>query len=525
MHGRSRNLWGLALALAASLALLLALVVAGCGDDESGELASAAPPDAPFYAEFALRPEGEQAQAIEEFAERVAGIDDPGAAIVAELDASLADEGVDATYADDIEPWLGDRGALFVRSFEGLDEAAMTPEAAVMIEVTDADAAQEFIGRAAAADSEGDEQERSYGDFDYRLDAEGTAVGLIDDFLAFGPEDAFKVAVDAFEGESLAESEDYSQRTEALGDDLLAAAYLEPGAAIEAAIASEDVDPQSARLLKPLLGGPLSDPLAIGLSATAQTAGLDFVSMVDGQEDIATDSALIEGLPAGSWLAVGVPDLGAALERTLDQLANSGLPGAGSIRKGVRAATGFDLRADSFGWLGDASAFVEGTSAPGFTAGLIAEISDPEGPRELLEPVQAFAERDSGLRSAGPPEGAEYGFSLGLPGLGGGAEAGVLGDRLVGVFGGTLAQALEPESELGGDPRYRAAVESLGEDFPPGLYVHLPSFFEVAEQGGSATDPDYRAAIPYLDAFESLAAGTRIDDELAVTRVTVSLAE
>ena len=55
--------------------------------------------------------------------------------------------------------------------------------------------------------------------------------------------------------------------------------------------------------------------------------------------------------------------------------------------------------------------------------------------------------------------------------------------------------------------------------------MHLPSFFEVAEQGGSAADPDYRAAIPYLDAFESLAAGTRIDDELAVTRVTVSLAE
>jgi Protein of unknown function (DUF3352) len=525
LHGRSRNLGGPALALAASLALLLALA-AGCGDDGSAELASAAPPDAPFYAEFALRPEGEQTEAIERFTERVAGIDDPGGAIVAELDDSLADEGVDATYEDDIEPWLGDRGALFVRSFESLDEVAMTPEVAVMIQVTDADAAQEFIDRAAAADSEDGVEERTYGEFDYVLAGEGTAVGLIDDsLLALGPEDAFKVAVDAFEGESLAESEDYGLRTDALGDDLLGFAYLEPGAAIEAAIASEDLDPRSARLLKPLLGGPLSDPLAIGLSATAQTASLDFVSRVDGQEDIATEAALIEGLPAGSWLAVGVPDLGAALEQTLDQLANSGLPGAGSIRKEIRAATGFDLRADSLDWLGDASAFVEGTSVPGFTAGLIGEIDDPEGPRELLERVRAFVERDSGLRSAAPPEGADYGFSLGLPSLGGGAEAGVLGDRLVGVLGGTVARALEPESELGSEPGYEAAVESLGEDVPPGLYVHLPSFFEVAEQGGSAADPDYRAAKPYLDAFESLAAGTTIDDELALTRVTVSLAE
>jgi hypothetical protein len=524
LHGRSRQSGGWALALAASLAALLALLAAGCGDDGSADLASAAPPDAPFYAEFALRPEGEQAEAVQQFAKRVAGIDDPAGAIVAELDDSLADEGVDATYEDDIEPWLGDRGALFVRSFEGLDETAMAPEAAVMIEVTDADGALDFIDRAAAADSEGDE-ERTYRDFDYLLDGEGTAVGLIDDLLAFGPENAFKVAVDAHEGESLAESEEYTQRTEALGGDLLASAYLEPGAAIEAAMASEDLDAESARLLEPLLGGPLSDPLAIGLSATAQTARLDFVSMLDSQEDIATDAALIEGLPAGSWLALGAPDLGAALERTLDQLANSGLPGAGSIRKAVRAATGLDPRGHSLGWLGDVSAFVEGTSVPGFTVGLIAEISDPEGPRELLERVEAFAERESGRRSAAPPPGADYGFSFGLPGLGGGAEAGVFGDRLVGVLGGTVAQALEPESELGDDPGYQAAVEPLGEEFPPGLYLHLPSFFAVAEQGGSANDPDYRAARPYLDAFEALVAGTRIDDELAVTRVTVSLAE
>jgi Protein of unknown function (DUF3352) len=513
------------LALAASLAFFLpGAALVGCRDGEDSELASLVPPDVPLYAEVVLRPEGDQAEAIESFAERVAGIDDPAAAIAAELDSSLADDGVDATFAEDIEPWLGERGAVFVRSFEGLDSRSMDPEAAVLVEVSDADAAQDFIDETLAAESEGDVEERSHGDVDYQLDG-NTAVGLIEDFLVFGSEDAFRVAVDAFEGESLAESEDYTRPTEGLGDDLLASAYVEPGAAIEAAIASEDLDPGRARLLDPLLGGPLSDPVAIGLTSTPDAAGLEFASIVDGQEDIATDPSLIEALPAGSWFAVGVPAAGDALARFLDQLAHGGLPGSGSIRQAIRNATGFAPRPGSLDWLGDASAFVEGTSAPGFTAGLIANLRDPAAPRKLLQRAQTLAERDSGLRSAAPPEGADYGFSLGVPSLGGGAEAGVIKDRLVAVLGGTVAQALDPESKLGDDPRYQEAVESLGDDFPPALFVHLPSFFEVAQQGGSAADPDYRAALPYLEAFESLAAGSWVDDELAVARVTVSLAE
>ena len=68
-------------------------------------------PTSPFYAESVLRPEGDQADAIESFAERVGGITDPGAAVVAELDASFADGDLDLNYADDIEPWLGSRAA------------------------------------------------------------------------------------------------------------------------------------------------------------------------------------------------------------------------------------------------------------------------------------------------------------------------------------------------------------------------------------------------------------------------------
>jgi hypothetical protein len=512
---------GGALALAASLA------IGACGGGgDSSDLASLAPPDAPFFAEFVLRPEGDQAEAIESFAERVAGIDDPGSEIATTIDESFADSGLEITYAEDVEPWLGERGSVFVRSFEPSSVAGGVPDFALAVETDDADAARSFVETAVEADPTPHES-RSYGGFDYSYSPGdgGLAVGLIAESLVVGTETSFKVAVDASEGMSLAESEEYSQRTEALGDDLLGSAFLEPAAAIEAGLASEGIAPGDARMLEPLLAGPLSEPLAIGLSATTEAASIDFAATVTGEDAAAADRSLIESLPAGSWLAVAVPDLGQALERVLDQLANGGLPGGGSIQDALRARTGIDLRADVVDWLGDAAGFVEGTSAPGFTAGLIAETTDPEGPRKLLETVQALAESDSGLRSAAPPEGADYGFSLGLPGLGGGAEAGVVGDRVVAVIGGTVAEVLEPASALGDDSRYQAAVESLGEDLPPALYVDLPSLLEVAEQAGSASDPEYQAAAPYLGAFASLVGGSRVEDELAVTRLTVSLGQ
>jgi hypothetical protein len=202
----------------------------------------------------------------------------------------------------------------------------------------------------------------------------------------------------------------------------------------------------------------------------------------------------------------------------------SGLPGAGEIERQVRRATGLDLNDDVFGWLGDAAAFVEGTAAPGFSAGLIAETSDPEAPRQALEALQRLAERDSGLRSSGPPEGAEYGFSIGVPGIGGGAEAGVIGDELVAVLGATADQALNPSESLGDNPEFQDAISSFGEDFAPGLYVSLPEFFEVAEMGSDG-DVDYDALRPYLDGFATLIAGSRIEDGLAQARATVSLAD
>src|SRR5688500_5260859 len=78
---------------------------AGCDDggDEAGR-ASRAPPDAPLYAEVAIRPDDDQADAIESFAERVGGTSDPGKTVIERLNEFFAAAGADTTYAEDVEP-------------------------------------------------------------------------------------------------------------------------------------------------------------------------------------------------------------------------------------------------------------------------------------------------------------------------------------------------------------------------------------------------------------------------------------
>lgn len=263
----------------------------------------------------------------------------------------------------------------------------------------------------------------------------------------------------------------------------------------------------------------------MSLTATADSATLDLAAAVGDAPDTAIDPTLLEGLPAGAWLAAAAPDLGPLLQHALDQLSDSGLPGASTIARRIRAQAGIDLETDVTPWLGGAAGFLRGIAVPGFAAGVVAETSDPEGPRKLVERAQALAERDSGLRSAAPPEGADYGFSLGIPGVGTGAEVGVVGDRLVGALAISLDQVLEPEDTLAEDPRFRAAVAPLGDDFPPAFFLSMPEAFQVAQLGADAGSPDYSTARPYVDSLESLAAGGRLEDGVLFSRLTLTLAE
>jgi hypothetical protein len=55
----------------------------------------------------------------------------------------------------------------------------------------------------------------------------------------------------------------------------------------------------------------------------------------------------------------------------------------------------------------------------------------------------------------------------------------------------------------------------------PLAFVSLAPFFVVAEKGGSAGDPDYVAAKPYLQKLDYLMVGTSKDGDRSTARFVV----
>src|SRR5687768_17124358 len=93
------------------------MTIAGCGDGGSDgpsrELIEFAPADAIFFAEATVRPEGDLKEDIESILDRFPDGDELGDTIIREIDKGIEEEAGDATYEDDIEPWLGERAAVF----------------------------------------------------------------------------------------------------------------------------------------------------------------------------------------------------------------------------------------------------------------------------------------------------------------------------------------------------------------------------------------------------------------------------
>ena len=246
--------------------------------------------------------------------ERVAGTADPGATSVAELDERVADAGLELTYADDIEPWLGSRAAIFVSSFERGDTAGDPGHRdrgrGRRRRLRTVRRRRDRPGEPAGADLRGHRLLRGQG---------GLAVGVVDDALVFGTETAFKVAIDASHGESLADSDEYTER-------------LDRSPTIRWPRSSPtrggDRGDRSRRPLRPRTctcssrcsPGRSQQPIAATLTVTADSASFDFAAMFDGTDGITEESPTLADLPADAWFAAALPGLGPVLSRTFDGL-------------------------------------------------------------------------------------------------------------------------------------------------------------------------------------------------------------
>jgi uncharacterized protein DUF3352 len=496
------------------LAACAAIFASGCGGGggSDDQLASLAPADTPFYMESVVRPEGAQRDAVDSLSSRVGGIDDPGGAIVQQLNLALSNAGIEATYEDDISPWLGERAAVFVGSF------GANPPFAAMFESTDTGATEDFLKKAAES-STGAEQDTYNGVQYYSAGSSESgqvAVGVVGDFLVAGTLDAFKAAVDASKGDSLADSSAFEQATSSLPEDNLALGYAD-GRQVADQVSGIS-DPLQATAVKSALDTLADGPVTFAVSATPDTAAVDLslptgvVAQLDGGD-------LVGQSPADSWLSVGLQNAGGVLGNALGAGEALNIPG---IEDRIKSLTGVDPK-DALEWMNNGHGFVGGTSEKTISIGGVVGSRDPKASSKSVDAFHKRFQQDADAKLGPPPKGADEGFTASAPESPQAIQVGQFGDQVVAALGpGQPAEeAFQPKQPLADDPTFKDGVDALGSDVSPLAFVSLAPFFVVAEKGGSAGDPDYVAAKPYLQKLDYLMVGTSKDGDRSTARFVV----
>jgi hypothetical protein len=509
----------------AALAAALALVASGCGGSGGsgsggGDAATLAPIDSSVYIEGTVRPEGSLKADIESLAANVAGITDPGGLIIGQLESEASSEGEEFDYEKEIEPWLGERAGLFLREYDGEDFQGY----GIAIETTDAAATQKFVDAHTKED-----KSASYEGTDFMVSSsDGTAVGVVGDLLVIAEDKkAFESAVDASNGESLADDERYTAAVAGVPDDSLADVYVDIGGLIQESGGS--VDPEARQLLE-----------TAGIEAKEATAVASLIPGSDQVEiDVSSDaagsnaptgdaSALLESLPGGSFAALAAPGFGKSLGEAIDNLDKSGIPGQippNELKKTMSAA-GIDLDKISAS-IGDVGAFAEGNSERNLTGAVVFETTGSEG-------ANTVANIGTLLRASGTPgvtalSGKASGFSIRNAQLGSqplvvAAE----GDRVAISYGlAASAQALTAGggSTLASNPEYKEAVAALG-GTPISGFVNGPAALALAKGLIPAEAAfEFEAAEPFLEKVSYVAIGSGSSGDLATAKLIVGLAK
>jgi Protein of unknown function (DUF3352) len=326
----------------ASLAAgIAALALGGCGGDDGGTAdgpASFAPAGTPLYVE-ASRESDEQVANAEALIAELGELPllgspiDPRDLIEQAIDEAAAEEGFDYTFAEDIEPWLGDRAGIAFTSLDDLvsetevDSSAEeeNPDFVLALEVADEGAAEASVDRLLAEDGAVEVVEEEIGGVTVsRPEGDEGGVGLTDGYLVFGStDDALEQAFAARDDESLAESVEFDEAFDGLPAERLGIAYLDLGGVLEAGVEEGEIDPTELEAIRSLYGDGFDRPLAFALSVGEGTLALDVAgaqAITSGPPRLgATD--LIGEAPADAVAAAGALDVGAQVKEFVDFVA------------------------------------------------------------------------------------------------------------------------------------------------------------------------------------------------------------
>jgi hypothetical protein len=511
-------------ALAASLAAVV--VFAGCGgsDSSSSDLAGFAAPGSLVYVEGTLQPSGELKSNVDSLAQAVGGIDNLGEYVVAKLEDSARGDGEPFDYAQEVEPWLGEKAGV---AFKGLKDGKLT-NPLVVVESTDVAATQEFVDTQ-AKQSKVPYKDGSYEGIDFKVGgSNGNAIGVIGESLVMAEdgESGFKAAVDASNGESLADEARFEDTISAASDGSLADAYVDVGGLIEAS--GNGISPQVQALLKNDGIDPSEATVVASVVPGSDQIEIDVNSNLGSAETPSGDaSALIGSMPADSSAAFGAAGFGDQIKTVIDKLDEEGIPGQvpPNQLKSSLGAIGIDLDKIATS-LDEAALFVRG-SDKNTLGGALVLTSDSS------EAAKTVANLGVLLRQTGAPgvtavtSGGASGFSVRSRKLGKKPLVVISKGKRVAIGYGLAPalQGLATEGEtLSGVASYKDAVSALG-DTPITGFVNGALALNLAEALVPSSETGFQEAKHYLKSIEYIAIGTDRDGDLATTKLIAGVEE
>ncbi|HYJ23069.1 MAG TPA: DUF3352 domain-containing protein [Solirubrobacterales bacterium] len=484
------------------------LAFAGCGGsgDSSSDPATLAPPQAPLFIEALVQPEGELKANVEALAESIAGVDDLGELIVSEFESSAASSGEDFDYAEDVEPWLGEKGGLFFQEYDGEEFEGY----GVAIQTTDTAATQDFIDKQVGSSDEVPE-EGSYEGVDYTVDSDdGTTVGVVGDFIAFAEDsETFKQMVDASGGESLADAEAFAAAVAEAPSGSAADVFVDIGGLIDQSGGA--IDPDAQQFLDSAGIDPEEATAVASLIPGADQVEIEITTTLGDDLESGDASQLLGSLPADSFAALAAPDFGDRFKEAIDQIDAKGIPGeipAGEFKSGLKeAGIDVDKIAASVGNLG---VFAEGNGESSLGGAAVLETKSAKEATNTVANIGLLlrATRTPGITAI---SGKASGFSIRSDDLGPKPlVVAAQGERIVVGYGLPAARkglAAGSGQTLGDNPTYKEAVSALGST-PITGFVDGPAALNLASTLIPADDKEgFLDAKPYLAKIDYLAIG------------------
>ncbi|MBK5219755.1 MAG: DUF3352 domain-containing protein [Thermoleophilia bacterium] len=503
----------------------IALIAAGCGggDDSSGsDPAAVAPPKSPVFIDVSVRPEGTLQSNIEALAKNVAGIDNLGELIVSEIEDSALSSGEDFDYAKEVEPWLGEKAGISLQEYDGNDFAGY----AVAIPSTDTGATQDFIDKQSADEVA---EEGSYEGSDFKVEEDDTTIGVVGDFLVIAEDEkSFKAAVDAGDGESLADVDAYNSAVGAAPSESLANVFVDIGGLIEES--GGTVDPEAQQFLESAGIEPKEATALASVVPGSDQIEIDFSTNAAGDNPPTGDaSQLLGSLPGGSFAAFSSAEFGERLGEAIDRLDEVGIPGEiqPNELKDVMKAAGIDLEKIG-GSIGDVALFAQGNTEQNLTGAVVLETTSSKEATNTVSNIGLL------LRATGTPgvtaiSGKATGFSIRSPELGDQPlVVAAQGEKIAISYGlAASAQALSAgtSATLAENPAFKAAGEALG-DVPISGFVAGPAALALIENLIPAEDlAELEEAKPFLDKVGYAAIGAGSSGDLATAKLIVGFTE